>query len=229
MVINHLSSGQLSDMSELVRAGNQVNSGSSGSNQLKLSLSNIPKQAADCFSNGIGLDLDIVVTEDGQEHTIKASKFMLGCNSPFFCAMFSGQWKEAIDNQWKIKPTTDSEDFTDLSTIKLFIAAMHGVEVHLSDLITAIRLSALCRMYEVDELARQVKYFITSGLNKTNVIEVLVYAHRNGYDEIKALASSFIRSDKFGKLEELSGLNDLDGELSMVLAKDMRDALIAKK
>ena len=64
-----------------VNGGQQVNPSPSVLNQLKLILSNILKHAADYFSNKIGLDLDIVVTVAVLEHTLLASKFMLGCNS----------------------------------------------------------------------------------------------------------------------------------------------------
>ena len=181
------------------------------------------RRAAELYEKQIGLDLDIVV--DGE--TIKASKLILASNSEVFTTMFDGNWKEASESKWVIKKSEATNFDLDFATMNAFIRALHGVEVKLASISMALKLSALCKMYEVKELREQAEAYVRNGLSKTNVIEALVYAVDHGIDDVKKQAIDFVTSRNYVDIEELTGIEDMPAEVMFMLMRALRKAQLA--
>ena len=192
---------------------------------LTLQLNNLPTKAGECYENQIGLDLDIVV--DGKE--IKASKMLLACNSMVFEAMLFGQWRENVESRLEINNTVGSSLVVEFELMKMFIHVLHGVSVKVSNVITAIKLSEVCKLYEVRELAKKLENFVERRLNKDNCLELLLYSHTNGIDDFVRLAIEFATSEKYGEMEELVGFDDLPQEMVTMLLIGMRKKMVENR
>lgn len=171
----------------------------------------VPRAALN-YELEIGLDLDIIV----DTKTIKASKFVLGSTSPVFSAMFSGDWQESRENILNIGDDGGLY-FVDYETMKAFVDAIHGVKLELNNISLALKLKALCDMYEVRELGQQAENYVNFGLNDENVVEALVFSDKRGLNDVKTKAIEFITASK--QVNAIRNFDEIPHHLSLAILK----------